>query len=374
MKEWKHLVTDRPQAYRMALITLLVTLYVILFLPFWKALVLGFLFASACQPLIRTMQERFVQRRKSAAYLGVALTLGLVGALIAVLALNTYSLILEILHNPDTLGSFNERLTQFKTALIQWIQSVPTLRLGHLPQRIDAGFSGFLESTQSFAMGLARETLMEAPIFFLNLFVFFLAFGAFLILGPKSTRILTWMLDDANEAKKYYRQFEETCVNSLGSIFVTAFVQALVVCVGASLAGFESLFVIFVLTFICAMLPVVGAGMVGLTLALFKLAEGDGNACVIMLTMAAVAGIADNLMMAWLFSRAAKTNVAISLISLLGGIALMGFAGLFVAPVVEQLVMRFLTGRHEEETQPQMELRRFQVSEKTTPVIAPGTG
>ncbi len=60
-----------------------------------------------------------------------------------------------------------------------------------------------------------------------------------------------------------------------------------------------------------------------------------------MVVTAVIVGISDNVLRAWLFSRAAESNPAISIITLLGGIALFGFPGLFIAPVIEQLVMTY---------------------------------
>jgi predicted PurR-regulated permease PerM len=77
-------------------------------------------------------------------------------------------------------------------------------------------------------------------------------------------------------------------------------------------------------------------------LAVVSFATGSTSHGIILLVTSLIAGTSDNILRAWLFSKAANTNPVVSLLALLGGISLFGFPGLFLAPIVEQLVMTYL--------------------------------
>jgi len=319
--------------------------YLFLFLPFWKPLILGFLLACACQPGIRKLRAWWPGHRKGMAWaVWAGLTVVMFGLVVGVF-LNAYSLIAELMRDPSSLASLSDRLDQVKSTMVGWLREVPLFRSSSAINQIEQAFGTLLFSGRAAAVSGGRAILMGMPIFLIEIFLFFVAFAAFLMIGPHTVRVLNWFLGNPNEAERRYLDFEDTCLITLGSLFLTAAVQALIVVIGASAAGFTSLMLIFVVTFIFAMIPILGAGIVGVILAVFAFADSNSSGGVILLLTAGIAGIADNIMVAWLFSRAAKTNPAISLISFLGGIALFGFAGLFIAPVLEQLVMKELNPR-----------------------------
>lgn len=317
--------------------------YLILFAPFWKPVVLGFLLASASQPLVRRVRARWPGHPQWAAW-GIwgALTLLLLGVVAAV-GWNGYALASQIMNDPSSIAGYGERLHAIKSAILGWLGELPVLESGGALRQIEQSLDAAAVSARDAALAFGRTALVETPVFLLDVFVFFVAWAAFLLVGPNAVRVIRWFTRDQVEAERRYYDFEETCWLSLGSVFLTAAVQAVIITVGASISGFGSLMLIGIVTFVFAMIPVLGAGVAGTLLAIGAFAEGNGSGGAIMLAFAAFAGITDNVMVAYLFSRAARNNPLISLISFLGGIALFGFAGLFIAPVLEQLVMRELT-------------------------------
>ena len=116
-----------------------------------------------------------------------------------------------------------------------------------------------------------------------------------------------------------------------------------------AVAGYDALFAIFIMAFIFSLIPVIGAGAVPVILGLLALLDGSTAEVITMLVTAIIVGTSDNVLRAWLFSRAAHIHPVISLISLLGAIKVFGFVGIFVAPVLEQLVMAHFMGtqRHD---------------------------
>ncbi|MBX3017592.1 MAG: AI-2E family transporter [Bdellovibrionaceae bacterium] len=326
--------------------------YLLLFAPFWKPVVLGFLLASASQPLVRRVRGYWPGHPQLAAW-GIwgLLTLILVGLVVA-MGWNAYSLATQIMGDPESVAGYSERLNGIKSSVLGWMREIPMLESGSALRQVEQGLDAAALSARDAALAFGRTALVETPVFLLDVFIFFVAWAAFLLVGPSFSRVIGWFTKDEVEAERRYYDFEETCWLSLGSVFLTAAVQAVIITVGASMSGFGSLMLIGLVTFIFAMVPVLGAGVAGTLLALGAFAEGNSQGGTIMLAFALFAGVTDNLMVAYLFSRAAKSNPLISLISFLGGIALFGFAGLFIAPVLEQLVMKEIAPSQERHLTP----------------------
>lgn len=314
--------------------------YLFLFAPFWKPVVLGFLLASASQPLVRRVRSRWTGSPQIAAWIIWGVLTFMLLTVVWAIGWNLYSLASNIMQNPDTIAGYGERLTAMKTTIMGWLRTLPMLESAGSLRQVERGLDAAALSVRDATLQFGRTALVETPMFLLDVFVFFVAWAAFLLVGPSAVRVLRWFTQDPVEARRRYHDFEETCMLSLGSIFLTAFVQAVIIVIGAAAAGFGSVTLIGIITFIFAMIPVLGAGLAGTLLAVAAFAEGNPGGGTIMLIFATIAGITDNIMVAYLFSRAARSNPLISLISFLGGIALFGFAGLFIAPVLEQLVMR----------------------------------
>jgi predicted PurR-regulated permease PerM len=161
------------------------------------------------------------------------------------------------------------------------------------------------------------------------------------VIQPRIWSNVTQALRLGSTGKEHFQRFEKICGLALGSVLLTAFLQSCLVVVGALIAGFGNLVMIFALSFFLAMIPVIGAGAVPLGLTALSFLQGDATAGIIMLVTSVIVSVSDNILRAWLFSRAAKSNAAISIITLIGGVTLFGFPGLFIAPVLEQLVMTY---------------------------------
>lgn len=318
--------------------------YFALFIPYWQAVVLGFLFASASHSFLRLIRFPTRIRRGSLYYATLWLSVFLVLGATILLVLDSYLVIIEFVQNPKAIAAYSEKLESLKSAALAQLPPGSKVN-GGMAQQLVSGFDLLMDSTKNFIWQGAQKIFMEMPDFSLNLFIFFSAFGAFLFWGPQLLRFLNWMFRNHHEAKARYLQFQETCSLTLGSIFLIGLIQALMVTLGAAAGGMETLSLIFLCTFIASLIPVVGAGTFGVLLSLMVWVEGRDGSALILLAVALLAGIADNILRAWLFSKVSKANPVISLISTLGALTLLGFPGLFIAPVLEQLAMDVLGNR-----------------------------
>jgi predicted PurR-regulated permease PerM len=323
------------------MVFLLIALYLLLFLPFWQPVILGFLFAAACAPMVNAIRRKFHARRSRIAYLTLALTLTIFIAFVALIALQIYSQLYELFQDKEVLGSFNDKIGSIRDQIVGWANSKEYLQSFRIQDKLDKSVSGLLNSIKNGVLLGASWFVSNAPSILINLFMFVTAFGAFLVIQPRIWSNVTQALRLGSAGKEHFQRFEKICGLALGSVLLTAFLQSCLVVVGALIAGYGNLVMIFALAFFLAMIPVIGAGAVPLALTALSFLQGEVSSGIIMLVTSVIVSVSDNILRAWLFSRAAKSNAAISIITLIGGVTLFGFPGLFIAPVVEQLVMTY---------------------------------
>lgn len=319
--------------------TILVGLYLILFLPFWKPVILGFLFASAAGPLERRIREKLHTSRKPIAYSVLILSTLLVVALVAILGVQIYGLIYQAVTNTDELAGLTQKLTGAHDSIWAWLESKNLVFSTEWQQQLDKIVANTLVSLKSVLLIQAQAFFASTPEVLLNIFIFTLAFAAFLLMGGKVFMSVTSVFGVEGNHAQQFQRFEKICFVSLGSVILIGLMQATLVVIGAWICSIGNYFLILAITFIFSMIPLLGAGLVPIGILVFNLVQGDTFSAVVMGATALITGVADNVLKAWLFSKAAKTNPIISMISLIGGITLMGFAGLFIAPTIEQLVM-----------------------------------
>lgn len=323
------------------LVFVLIGLYLLLFLPFWQPVLLGFLFAAACEPLVNIGRRRLHAKRTRMAYLTVGLGLTFFIGLFAVIMLQGFTRVYDLFQSPDSMNQFNDKLLNVRDGFLAWANRQDFLSTVNVKAQLDRAAIAGTDMAKGLLLTGAQGFLAQTPQILLNLFIFICAFGAFLVIQPRIWATISAALRLGDTGREHFRRFERICGLALGSVLIVGFAQSILVVIGAVIAGYSSIPMIFGITFLFALVPVLGAGVVPVLLTLVSFFEGDYTAAIILAVTAVVVGVADNFIRAYLFSRAAKSNPVLSLISLLGGLALFGFTGLFIAPIIEQLVMTY---------------------------------
>jgi predicted PurR-regulated permease PerM len=336
-KQLAHWTKNKTQI----LIFCLIGLYLLLFLPFWEPVLLGFLFAAACEPIVNAGRRRLHAKRTKMAYLTVGVGLTFFIALLAVVMVQGFTQVYDLFQSPEAMGDFNAKILGVRDSFLGWANQQSFLEKVNVKDQLDRVVISGTNTAKGWLLVGAQAFLTQTPEILLNLFIFICAFGAFLVIQPRIWATTSQALQLGDRGKEHFKRFEKICGLALGSVLITGFVQSILVVIGAMIGGFGSPFMIFGVTFLFALIPILGAGVVPIFLCLFGLIEGNIAQAIILGVTAAIVGVADNVLRAWLFSRAAESNPILSLISLLGGIALFGFSGLFIAPVIEQLVMTY---------------------------------
>ena len=324
----------------------LLALYGVFFLPFWKPLLLAFIFACAFAPVVSYLEDRLHSSKKWTPFLVTATLLALFLTFSIAAGLKIYSSIYaQVQDSSNLLGRF-ERLVSVKNQVVHWIQLVPFFGSQNIEMQMDRLLTDLTEQAKQFSLQVTKTFIVETPDILMNFFIFLISFSVLLAWGKKKWSFLSsYFSVFRNTSPEVFNRFENVCTISIGSILLTGLIQAAVVALGAALTDYP-IFLCFLSAFALSLIPMVGAASVPVILSLLSFSEGANSPGVILLITSLIAGTSDNVVRAWLFSKAANTNPVVSLLALLGGISLFGFTGLFLAPIVEQLTMSYLQGGH----------------------------
>jgi predicted PurR-regulated permease PerM len=162
--------------------------------------------------------------------------------------------------------------------------------------------------------------------------------------------VLFYLLKDGDEAVAWFRTvlplepevreelFEETSLllhNSLVGTAAVAGVQAVLLGAAFLVLGLGNVVFWIVTTFVAAMIPLVGASIVWVPVSIYLFIDGRLVPAVALLAFGAlVISTVDNIIRPIVMRRGTQLSPVITIVGIFGGIALFGFVGLFVGPIV----------------------------------------
>ncbi len=180
--------------------------------------------------------------------------------------------------------------------------------------------------------------------FFLNLFIFLLAFFYFLRDGDKAKKavvIISPFQDDRDEA--ILEKLRLAIVSVIkGSIFV-ALIQGVLCGLGFAIFGVPSAVLWAGVATVAALIPGVGTSLVLLPAILFLFFTGETSSGVGLLIWGAIAvGLVDNILGPKFVERGIKIHPLLILLSALGGIGFFGTIGFLLGPLTLSFLFALL--------------------------------
>src|SRR4051794_10461108 len=83
--------------------------YLLLFLPFWKQVLLGFLFACACAPMLSSIRVTLKARKNNLVVATIVLTILSFVAVLAYLGIKTVGFAYQLAENQDLLSQLGDK-------------------------------------------------------------------------------------------------------------------------------------------------------------------------------------------------------------------------------------------------------------------------
>jgi predicted PurR-regulated permease PerM len=127
------------------------------------------------------------------------------------------------------------------------------------------------------------------------------------------------------------------------STVLVGLIRGCIVAIGAELAGAGDFYVILVLSFFASFIPVVGAVAMAVGLCASALLEQNYTGALGLLGVVLFASAVDNLIRPFFLAYGNQgVHPFVSLLSVLGGMALFGMSGVFIGPVLVQVTFDVL--------------------------------
>lgn len=167
----------------------------------------------------------------------------------------------------------------------------------------------------------------------------------FLLDGPKMIEGFKGLspIDDDHE-QELVAEFGRVSRAVVVATLLSALVQGLLAGIGFYFAGLESIFLLTVLSAVLAMVPFVGAAAVWIPCC-FYLAFADNNitaAIGLAIYGASVISMADNVIKPYILHGQSNLHPLLALLSVLGGVALLGPIGILIGPMVVAFLQTLL--------------------------------
>lgn len=323
-----------------------------LFWPFKTALLLAALFAMAMTPLLKKWLNK-IDRENLLIFFMVA---GLILIVIAPLTLILTKGILSIGQlQQETVAQLPIYKNIEATITKAWSFFNDISSRFHFDLNESFDIQTLLPRVLQFVLPLVTALITNFPEFLLQLFIFVTSLYFML---AKRREFWKWFTErefiHEVQLEKLLILLQKVCYTVVFSTLIVSAVQATIITAAASIAGFDNLVIIFILTFFISFLPVVGTAPVALSLAAFSFLQGDNGNGFIMLVALAIAGTIDNVIRAYILSAEEEIHPLISLLTLIGALAMFGISGLFLGPIIAELA--FSIGNIMNGTDPKEEL------------------
>ena len=306
----------------------------LLFKPFLLQIVIAAIIASVCFSLYEGL-AKFLGGRKKLSAVIICLAL-----LVLIIVPITQLIIYAAKQAPATFNSLNATLNTtdiLESDLLKKL-NIPALNEDNLKKAIS---DSALWLNQWLAQ-TATAIVVNVGSFIFSLFIILLSVFYFLLHGQKiQEKIVRYspLPDIYNlEIIKAFREISRT---TLLSLFVCALVQGLLSAAGFAVIGWP-FFIIFIISAFLSIIPY-ALGFFYLPIIAYLFATGQiwQAILVIVWNLFMVVNI-DELIRAYISKGKTEINMAFMLFSILGGITLFGFWGIFIGPVVLAITVAVL--------------------------------
>jgi len=245
----------------------------------------------------------------------------------------------ELIHEYiKTIGKANSEFLNFKFELLGGRTRATIIETANPTsedlRKYSTQFTGFLKE-KLFALGGSISTFLLSTVFGSVIMIIGLYF--FLLDGPSMLHAIQKLspIEDKHEeelADEFARVSRAVVVATL----LSAVVQGLLAGFGFWVCGLESIFLLTLLSGVLAMVPFVGAAAVWIPCALYLFFVE--NRPVAAIGLAAYGGLvismADNVIKPWILHGQSNLHPLLALLSVLGGVAVLGPIGILIGPMI----------------------------------------
>lgn len=318
-------------------VSIFTVLFILFLCPFWKAISLASVFALGIFPCLPKKQRTHISWKITVAIVTFVTLLIVSPFILGIYSFSSNIIAYSQQENQKILNSDN-----LKSMISKKLdESVKILNLpigGKSSSVVEKVSSNVADMLFAFSINAIKELpdlMVEILIFALSLYIF-MQYGV-----PIKTKIVSLKLLNKKDTDELTTVLQQGSYQCLVTLLIAGGVQALVVLGGAAIAGFSHLFLTFIITFVLSFIPVIGAAPVAFVLAVIKLFQNEPSLMVFLIIVGLIAGSIDNIIKPILIQKGIQLDGAISLVIIIGSLALLGLPGLLIGPVVGSTVAHY---------------------------------
>ncbi|QEG24258.1 AI-2E family transporter [Mariniblastus fucicola] len=237
-----------------------------------------------------------------------------------------------------TIGKANTEFLNFKFELLGGRTRASIVETanptGEELQHYTSQFIGFIRN-KLFALGGSITAFVTSTLFGSVIMIIGLYF--FLLDGPALLKSLQGLspIEDKHE-QELVEEFARVSRAVVLATLLSAAVQGLLAGVGFWICGLDSIFLLTLLSAVLAMVPFVGAASVWVPCALYLFFVDNNPYAAIGLAIygMAVISMADNVIKPWILHGQSNLHPLLALLSVIGGVAVLGPIGILVGPMI----------------------------------------
>lgn len=302
--------------------------------PFLTVIALGALFALILDPLKRRLARRSPRLARQAPLL---LTIGAVVLVVIPFVLIAARVVVSAQAFlagglGDILGRLQELTAgRFSGLALRLDLPVESLRAGavSLAQRIAASVADFASGVASALPG----QIVELFLFVLALFYFLRDGGA----------LLRWMMRlspfPEHDTDRLFDSVRRTVHGAIVGQLATSGVQGGLTLIALYAFRIPGALMFGIIAMLLSVVPLVGTAPVTVGAAVYLFASGRPGAAVGMSVAAIAIGLSDNVVRPWVQSTNTRMHPLVTLLSIFGGIEVLGAAGVFLGPVIAAMAI-----------------------------------
>lgn len=215
--------------------------------------------------------------------------------------------------------------------------------LGISEENIKAFIVDSAKRISNILMNAATTFVTGTTNFIISLVaIVFIMFFFFLDGERMAGKLMDWLPLPKQHSQEIFKKFREVSYSTVIATFVTAIAQGAISGLGFFVVGIP-VFLLSILVAFFSLIPYVGSGIVWFPVGIYLLLIGDvWEGVFILLWGAILVSFADNIIRAYLIKGKSGAHPLFIIFSILGGIALFGFWGVIIGPLIISLAMTIL--------------------------------
>jgi predicted PurR-regulated permease PerM len=221
-----------------------------------------------------------------------------------------------------------------------FLKNFDIVSFGEKNENVKAFALNILESSSNWIISGATLVVKGTANFIVSLLLIILAMFFFFVDGKNMLQKIMYLSPLPNKYdKEIFQKFRAVSYTTFISTFVTAAAQGVVGAIGFAVVGFPA-FLAGVLIAILSLLPYLGSMIFYVPVGIYYLLTGQiWQGFFILLWGGLIIGTIDNVIRAYMIKGKAQVNPIFVLFAILGGIAMFGFWGVVLGPLIIALAV-----------------------------------